>query len=137
MQDFTKLRAWQLSHALSVRIYHTFTPRRCRSAPGLRGQVIKSASAPAAHIAEGCGKISPLELARYADMGCGSLSELRSHLIYARDIKVVDGTQFKVFEKEVELARRTIVALARSVREHNEADDTDPNDEDDEDSDRN
>ena len=45
--------------------------------------------------------------------------------------------QFKAFEQDVELARRTMVALARSVRERNESDDPDPIDEDAEDSEDN
>lgn len=116
MQDFTKLIVWQKAHALALEVIAALPPAACRSAPGLRAQAIRAALSIAQNIAEGCGKRSPLELARFADIACGSALELRCELIQARDIHAISTEKHAQFEREIEELRRMLIALANSVR---------------------
>ncbi len=127
MQDFTKLLAWQRGRQLAAQIRHSFTPARCKCVPGMRSQAIRAASGVPRNLAEGCGKPSALELARYADIACGSLSELRSQLIEAFDADVVSRSRFEELDKEIDELRAMLVGLARSVRSRNRERGTDTN----------
>lgn len=116
VQDFTKLVVWQRAHALALAVIDALPPAACRAAPGLRAQAIRAALSIAQNIAEGCGKRSPLELARFADIACGSALELRCELIQARDIHAISTEKHAQFELEIEELRKMLLALANSVR---------------------
>ena len=116
MQDFTKLRVWAESHALALGVIHALSPARTRRIPGLRAQAIRAAMSVPANIAEGCGKKSPHELARYADIACASLSELQAHLCLAHDAGVLGSDRYAELTRAAERSRRMLVVLARTVR---------------------
>jgi len=116
MQDFTKLLVWQKAHSLALRVIEALPPTSCRMAPGLRAQTIRAALSIAQNIAEGCGKASSLELARFADIACGSALELRCELIQVRDIGGLSRHSHVDFERDIEELRKMLVALAREVR---------------------
>jgi four helix bundle protein len=116
MQDFTKLLVWQKAKQFEVHIVRTFTVARCRILPGLRGQIIRSTNAIAATIAEGCGKVSSRELARYADMACGSIAEVKNHLASARNQGLISAASHERLMTLAEELRRMAVSLSRAVR---------------------
>jgi four helix bundle protein len=116
VQDFTKLRVWADSHQLALDVIASLPASRYRSIPGLRAQAIRAAMAVPTNVAEGCGKTSPLELARYAEIACGSVSELQAHLRLACDGGIMSAERYKELSASAEIVRRMLVALARSVR---------------------
>jgi four helix bundle protein len=82
---FTELRAWRACHAYKRAVY-----RLRDSHPGLRqwrrwGQFEDSVAGPPAHLAEGFGRFSPPDFARYCVMARASLIESQNHLIDAVD----------------------------------------------------
>jgi four helix bundle protein len=82
---FIELRAWQACDAYKKAVY------RLRDAhPRLRewrrwGQFEDSVAGPPAHLAEGFGRFSPPDFARYCVMARASLMESQNHLIDAVD----------------------------------------------------
>ena len=79
MQDFKKLRAWQGARALTLEIHRVFAERRMPSYGWLKTQALRAAGSIPANLAEGCGKESPRELARYAEISVGSKSPFGLH----------------------------------------------------------
>ena len=78
---FTKLRAWQACDAYKKTIY-----RLCEEPPlandwRRRGQLEESVRGPTAHLAEGYGRFSPPDFARFAVMARASLMESQNHLL--------------------------------------------------------
>src|SRR5438876_10924209 len=100
MHDYTKLRVWQRAHRFTVALLRELPARSPRGYPGLRGQVLRAAAAIGAALAEGCGKHSDKELARYADMAIASARELHNHLLLARDARMVKLDRYDRFERE-------------------------------------
>lgn len=86
MGDFRRLKVWQQAHALTLHIY-----RETRSFPaveryGLAQQLRRSALSVASNIAEGCGRRTDPEMARFLRIARGSLWELECQLLVARDL---------------------------------------------------
>ena len=116
MQDFRKLRVWQKSLRLSIDVQRVIDSGPKWKYPKTRNQTLRAAASIADTIAEGCGKPSPLELARYCDMASGSAHELLNHLLRARAIGCLSHEKFKEFEARIEEIRRMLWSLAASVR---------------------
>jgi four helix bundle protein len=78
---------------------------------------VRSASGISEAIAEGCGKNSDWELARYVNIGCGSVTELQTQLVLAQKHHILSGAKLKFFWRECSELRRMMVVFERKVRE--------------------
>ena len=102
MQDFKKLLVWQKSHVLTLDIYGATKSFPRDELYGLTRQMRRAASSVPTNIAEGCGRMTPTDTARFMTIALGSASELEYHLILARDL------QFLAEEHYGELSARTV-----------------------------
>ena len=116
MQDFTKLKVWRKAFRLAIDIHRAIENGPRWNYPDLRGQTLRAAASIADTIAEGCGKESPRELARYCDMAAGSAKELLSELLRARALRFLSPYKFKEFATRIDEIRRMLWSLAASVR---------------------
>lgn len=65
MQDFRKLDVWSISHELTLKIYLVSKKFPKEENFGLTSQMRRAASSIPANIAEGCGRESAKEFARF------------------------------------------------------------------------
>ena len=72
MQDFRKLQVWQKSHQLTLEGYRVTENFPQSERYGLVSQMRRSASSIPTNIAEGCGRGSQAELARFVQIAMGS-----------------------------------------------------------------
>src|SRR5690348_3685739 len=86
MQDFRGLKVWEKEHRLTLAIYKVTTtfPRDERF--GLTGQIRRACGSIPANIAEGCGRGTGSDFARFLQIAMGSASELEYHLLLAHDL---------------------------------------------------
>jgi four helix bundle protein len=116
VRDFRKLRVWQKAHRLALDIHLLFEPVPARRYAGLRSQVLRATASIPANIAEGCGKATHAELARFAEIALGSTTELDNHLLFARDAGVISTERHAELEPRVAELRRMLFAFIRAVR---------------------
>lgn len=115
MRDFRSLRAWQRGRELTLDVY-----RLTRSFPktesyGLTAQIRRSAVSIPANIAEGAGRSSRKDYARFLDIALGSANELESHLLLAKDLGLLSTDNLRtLIESDIEI-RRMLLKLRRSV----------------------
>ena len=81
MGDFRRLIAWQKAQALMLSVHAAFRGRSVRNAPGLRSQLLRAVSSIPDNLAEGCGKRSRRELARFAEIAYASGKEVMNQLL--------------------------------------------------------
>jgi four helix bundle protein len=70
-----------------------------------------------ANIAEGCGRRSDGEFARFLQIARGSASEREYHLLFARDLKLLTNDAHQDFEKKLVEVQRMLTSLVTSVAE--------------------
>lgn len=116
MQDFKRLVVWQRARKLVLEVDECFAHMPTSSYGWLKNQILRCASSIPANIAEGCGKRSSKELARFAEIAIGSARELESHLIQSHDLRLISDSQFERLDEGVDHVRRMLIALVRSVR---------------------
>jgi four helix bundle protein len=91
MKDFRNLQVWEKSHMLTLSNYDATRPFPREELFGLSSQIRRAAASIPTNIAEGCGRSSDPDFARFLQIAFGSACEVEYHLILARDLRYVDG----------------------------------------------
>jgi four helix bundle protein len=86
MRDFRELKVWHKAHSLTLDVYCATKTFPREELYGLTSQIRRAAASIGANIAEGSGKSSRADLARYLQIALGSASELENHLLLSRDL---------------------------------------------------
>lgn len=115
MQDFRKLRVWQLAHTQTLAIYQATRSFPRDEIYGLRAQLRRAASSVAANIAEGCGRGSRAELMRFLVIAAGSVSEVEYELILARDLGYLTQRLYRELVTGVRDVRRMLTGLGKTI----------------------
>lgn len=116
MRDFKTLTVWKTAHRLTLNVY-----RVCASFPkdetyGLVSQMRRASVSTASNIAEGCGRGSNLEMARFLSIASGSASELQYQLLLAGDLGLLDEVTWKELERQVIEVRKMATAFIKTLR---------------------
>ena len=85
VKRFTDLRAWQACMTYKRAVYELISTSSLATDRNLREQLESSVAGPPAHVAEGYGRFSPPDSARFLVMGRSSLLESQNHLFDAVD----------------------------------------------------
>ena len=89
MRNVRKLEVWRRGHRLTLAVYKTTATFPREELYGLTGQMRRASAAIPANVAEGCGRGSNADLARFLQIAFGSASELENHLLLARDLSLL------------------------------------------------
>lgn len=116
MQDFRKLRVWQMNRALTTSVYKATAafPREERF--GLTAQMRSAVVSIGANIAEGCGRGSRADTLRFMQIAVGSSVELLHHLITSVDLGFLLEADFSKLDRENESVRRMLFRLMSRLR---------------------
>ncbi len=116
MRDFRELKVWERSHRLTLAVYRATTAFPREELYGLTSQVRRSCAAVPANIAEGCGRDSNADLARFLQMALGSASELQYQLLLARDLSVLNPRDHERLTGEVIEIKRMLTSFIKNLR---------------------
>src|SRR5207247_1624470 len=83
---------------------------------GLTSQTRRACSSIGANIAEGCGRRSDGEMARYIQIAMGSGAELSYHLLLARDLGLVSTALYVQLSSDLSEVMRMLSAFSQKVR---------------------
>ena len=86
MRNFKELKVWQKSHQLVLEIYLSLHNFPDEERFGLSSQLRRAVVSIPSNIAEGCGRGSDKELARFLRISAGSASEVEYQLLLAHDL---------------------------------------------------
>ena len=84
---------------------------------GLTSQLRRAAVSIGANIAEGCGRRSDGELARFLQIARGSTAEVEYHLLLARDLKFMPASTYGNLLSKLTEVQRMLTSLVSTVDE--------------------
>jgi four helix bundle protein len=84
MKDFRTLLVWEKSHLLVLDIYQHLSSFPKEERFGLADQIRRAAVSIPANIAEGCGRGSDADFARFIQIAMGSASELEYEILLSK-----------------------------------------------------
>ena len=116
MRDFKNLKVWEKSHHLTLDVYKITRGFPQEERFGLTSQVRRSAASVPANIAEGCGRHSTAELARFCDIASGSASETHYHFVLAHDLGYLTHEVFLKLEQQTNEVKRMLNSFTKTLR---------------------
>lgn len=116
MKGFKALKVWQKAHAMTIAVYDTTRTFPREELYGLTSQLRRSAASIGANIAEGCGRRSDGEMARFLQIARGSASEIEYHILLARDLHYFREEQFLELSRKADELQRMLMALIQRFR---------------------
>jgi four helix bundle protein len=116
MRDLRRLEVWRKSRRLVQEVYRLTASYPPSERFGFVAQSRRAAISVAANIAEGAGRGSDTDFARFLDIAAGSLSELESHIVLAGDVDLTASTVTSHLTREISEIRRMLHALQAALR---------------------
>lgn len=116
MRDFRKIQVWEKAHQLTLRLYKITSIFPKEELYGLTSQIRRAAASVPANIAEGCGRNTQTELARFVHIATGSASELEYHLILAHDLGYVDSKIYPELAAAIQEIKRMLHGFEQTVQ---------------------
>ncbi len=114
IKSFTDLKVWQESHKLSLEIYKITKKFPSDEVYGLSSQMRRCSVSVTSNLAEGFGRSSSKDREHFYVMSDGSLYELKSQLILAKDLRYINKDQFEAIAKITNDAHKLLHGLLRS-----------------------
>ena len=119
-RDFRKIRVWEKSHVLTLQVYKMTLGFPGDERFGLVSQIRRACSSIPTNIAEGCGRGSDKELARFIDIATGSASEVEYQLQLALDLGYISEKQHVAMTTKVTEIRRMLLSFNKAIRSNNQ-----------------
>jgi four helix bundle protein len=116
MRPFRELKVWQKAHQLTLDVYRATTGFPREELYGLTSQIRRACVSVPANIAEGCGRSSSAEFARFLHIAMGSASELEYHLLLAHDLGLLTATDYAPLVDEVTEIKRMLTSLSKKLK---------------------
>ena len=116
MKDFRKLSVWEKAHSLVIEVYKITADFPKSELFGLTSQIRRAVASIPANIAEGCGRDSDADLARFLQMSLGSASELEYHLLLAHDLNLINDAGYDNLNIRVIELKRMLTSLVKKLR---------------------
>lgn len=115
VKDFRQLKVWEKSHQLALALYQVTALFPKDETYGLTSQIRRAASSIPSNLAEGCGRDGDVELARFCRIARGSASELEYHLLLARDLKLIQPSDYKQLAEQTTEIKRMLTVFVQKL----------------------
>ena len=115
MRPFRELVVWQKAHRLTLELYKVTRAFPREEQYGLSSQIRRSAASIGANIAEGCGRGTARDFARFVQIALGSGSELENHMLLAADLGLIDAQSHAELQTLLIDVKRMLSGLVRRL----------------------
>lgn len=117
MRNYRDLQVWSKAHHLTLELYRVSQRFPREELYGITGQLRRAAVSIGANLAEGCGRRTSNELARFVRIALGSASELDYHLLLSRDLGFMSTDEFTIASSALTEVRKMLTSFLNSVEE--------------------
>jgi len=116
MQNFRKLKVWEKSHELTLQIHNISKKFPKEEMFSLTSQIRRASASIPTNIAEGCGRGSDKDFARFIQISMGSASELEYLILLSFDLKYINKDNFIALTDETINIKKMLTSLLKTLR---------------------
>ena len=116
MKNFKDLKVWDKAHKLALKVYEITKDFPKEEIYGLISQMRRAAVSIPTNIAEGCGRNSDAELARFLEIAMGSASELEYLLLLSKELNFLSDKLYTAMISETTEIKQMLATFIKKVR---------------------
>ena len=116
MKDFKNLEVWKKAHLLTLEIYRESKGFPKEEMFGLTSQLRRAAASIPTNIAEGCGRQTDSDFARFIQIAFGSANEVDYLLILLNDLQILNADRYSDINKKLSEIKKMLVGLLKKLR---------------------
>ena len=116
MKDFRKLNVWEKSHKLTLKIYKVTKSFPKDELFNLVSQIRRASSSIPTNLAEGCGRFSDVDFARFCTISFGSANELEYLLLLSFDLKYLSKDVYDELTLDLIEIKKMISSLIQNLK---------------------
>jgi four helix bundle protein len=116
LKDFRGLKVWEKAHLFVIEVYKRTSGFPTDERFGLTAQLRRSAVSVASNIAEGCGRGTDRDFARFLTMATGSASECEYQILLACELSYISEEKHDHLIAQVIEIRRMLTSLIQTLR---------------------
>ena len=116
MKDFRQLKVWEKSHRLALAVYEATKVFPKEELYGLASQIRRASMSIPTNIAEGCGRYTNAEFARFLQIAMGSASETEYQLLLSHDLGFINKEQYDKLNIDITEIKRMLASLLKTLR---------------------
>ncbi len=119
MRNFRDLKVWEKAHKLTLDVYAASLGFPDSEKYGLTSQVRRACASIPTNIAEGCGRDSNADFARFLQIALGSASEVDYLLLLLRDLDMLDAAIYQSLNNQTAEVKRMLIGFLQHLRRQN------------------
>jgi four helix bundle protein len=116
MKDFRQLKVWEKAHQLALAVYKETKGFPKEELYGLTSQIRRASMSIPTNIAEGCGRNTDADFARFLQIAMGSASETEYQLLLARDLEFLKNEQYQKLNTDVTEVKRMLTSFIQTLK---------------------
>ena len=116
MKDFRQLKVWEKSHHLALEVYKATATFPKEELYGITSQLRRASISIPTNIAEGCGRNTNADFARFLQIAMGSASETEYEIILAFDLGFLSKDQFERLQTKPEEVKKMLASFIKTLR---------------------
>ena len=113
-RNFKEYPVWQKARELNRAIYSLDLPSSEKWC--LVDQIHRASVSISSNVAEGCGRNSNIEFARFLEIALGSAFEVESQLILCNDLGYISESDLMKIERDVIEIQKQLTGLIKTVK---------------------
>lgn len=116
LKDFRKLIVWEKSHSLALEIYRITNKFPKDEIYGITNQLRRACTSIPTNIAEGCGRDSSKDFARFLQIAFGSANEMEYLILLSSDLKYIESEIYQNLTDNIIEIKKMLSALIKKLR---------------------
>lgn len=116
MKDFRSLNVWEKGHKITVSIYKLTQSFPKEEMYGLTSQIRRASTSIPTNIAEGCGRGSDADFARFLQMSFGSANETEYLLLLCFELGYISEENYIELNISIQEIKKMLSKLIITIR---------------------
>lgn len=118
MRDYKKYEVWQKAHALTLFVYgNVLSVLPASEKFDLSSQLKRATYSVALNIAEGAGRNSDADFARFLDMALGSCHETEYAVLLIKDLNYITEDLYRETDRKINEVKAMLIGLLKKIRQ--------------------
>jgi four helix bundle protein len=116
MNNFRELKVWQKARAIVKDVYGLTISFPDDEKYALTSQIKRASVSISSNIAEGSGRNTDADFAKFLDISLGSCYEIENDFILASDLLFISKNELKTITDKIQEIERMLIGLMNSLR---------------------